>query len=115
TFDAKPITEIAADVEGAAGLAAGDKKKEDTKDTKEAKDTKDKDTKDKDTKEQKKSGFGLSSITGGKQAQNNQQVASAGARGGVPDRDAKGGPNKNALTVKITPAELEAFKKGIAS
>ena len=120
TFDAKPITEIAADVEGAAGLASGDKKKEDTKDTKEAKDTKDKDTKDKDTKdkdtkEQKKSGFGLSSITGGKQAQNNQQVASAGARGGVPDRDAKGGPNKNALTVKITPAELEAFKKGIAS
>jgi len=111
TFDAKPVTEIAAELEGAAGLAAGDKKKEDTKDTKDAKDT----TEQKDTKEQKKSGFGLSSITGGKQAQNNQQVASAGARGGVPDRDAKGGPNKDALTVKITPAELEAFKKGIAS
>jgi predicted Zn-dependent protease len=106
TFDAKPITEIATtDVEGAAGLAAGDKKKDDDKDKKEA------EKKD----EKKKGGFGLSSITGGKQAQNNQQVASAGARGGVPDRDAKGGPNKNALTVKVTAAELEAFKKGIAS
>ena len=106
TFDAKPITEISTDVEGAAGLAAGDKKKDDDK--------KDADKAKKDD-EKKKSGFGLSSITGGKQAQNNQQVASAGARGGVPDRDAKGGPNKSPLTVKITPAELEAFKKGIAS
>jgi len=33
----------------------------------------------------------------------------------VPDRDAKGGPNKNALVVKVSAAELEAFKKGIAS
>jgi predicted Zn-dependent protease len=107
TFDAKPITEISTtDVDGAAGLAAGDKKKDDDKDKKDA---------EKKDDGKKKGGFGLSSITGGKQAQNNQQVASAGARGGVPDRDAKGGPNKNALAVKITPAELEAFKKGIAS
>jgi len=105
TFDAKPITEIAADVEGAAGLASGDKKKDDDKKAD------DKDKKD----EKKKGGFGLSSITGGnKQAQSSQQVSSAGARGGVPDRDAKGGPNKNPLGVKVTAAELEAFKKGIA-
>jgi predicted Zn-dependent protease len=102
-FDAKPITEIAMDVEGAAGLAAGDKKKDDDKKADDKKD------------EKKKGGFGLSSITGGnKQAQSSQQVSSAGARGGVPDRDAKGGPNKNPLGVKITAAELEAFKKGIA-
>ncbi len=109
TFDAKPITEIAADVEGASGLAAGDKKKDDDKkaDDKKADDAKKDDG--------KKKGFGLSSITGGKQAQNNQQVASAGARGGVPDRDAKGGPNKNALGVKVTAAEVDTFKKGIAS
>jgi predicted Zn-dependent protease len=104
TFDAKPITEIAADAEGAAGLASGDKKKDDDKKGDEAK---------KD--EPKKKGFGLSSITGNKQAASTQQTASAGARGGVPDRDAKGGPNKNALGVKITAAELDAFKKGIAS
>jgi beta-barrel assembly-enhancing protease len=102
TFDAKPITEIAVDVEGAAGLASGDKKKNDDKKADEKKD------------EPKKKGFGLSSITGGnKQAQSGQQTASAGARGGVPDRDAKGGPNKNPIGVKVTAAELEAFKKGI--
>jgi predicted Zn-dependent protease len=102
TFDAKPVTEIAVDVEGAAGLASGDKKKDDDKKADEKKD------------EPKKKGFGLGSITGNKQAQSGQQVASAGARGGLPDRDAKGGPNKNSLGVKITAAELEAFKKGIA-
>jgi predicted Zn-dependent protease len=104
TFDAKPASEIAMDVSGAAGLASGDKKKEDDKKADEKKD------------EPKKGKFGLGSITGGnKQAQSSQQTASAGARGGVPDRDAKGGPNKNTLGVKITAAELEAFKKGIAA
>ena len=107
TFDAKPITEIAVDVEGAAGLASGDKKKDDDKKAE------DKDKKDDGKKKGVGSAFGA--ITGGnKQAQSSQQVSSAGARGGVPDRDAKGGPNKNPLGVKITAAELEAFKKGIA-
>ena len=106
TFDAKPASEIAMDVAGAAGLASGDKKKDDDKD-------KNADDKDKKTDEPKKKGSGLSSITGNKQAQNSQQASSAGARGGLPDRDAIGGPNKNALTVKITAAELDAFKKGI--
>jgi beta-barrel assembly-enhancing protease len=103
TFEAKPANEIAMDVEGAAGLASGDKKKDDDKKADEKKD------------EPKKKGFGLGSITGGKQSQAQQQTASAGARGGVPDRDAKGGPNKNPLGVKITAAELEAFKKGIGA
>jgi predicted Zn-dependent protease len=103
TFDAKPVTEIAMDVAGSAGLASGDKKKDDDKKAEEKKD------------EPKKKGFGLSSITGSKQTQASQQTASAGARGGVPDRDAAGGPNKNALGVKVTAAELEAFKKGIGA
>jgi beta-barrel assembly-enhancing protease len=103
TFDAKPVTEIATSVEGAAGLASGDKKKDDDKKADDKKD------------EPKKGRFGLGAIKGDKQAQSGQQVASAGARGGVPDRDAAGGPNKTALGVKITAAELEAFKKGIAS
>jgi predicted Zn-dependent protease len=98
TFDAKPVTEIAVQVAGAAGLASGDKKKED----------------EKKPDEPKKKGGLLSSLSGGKQTQASQQTASAGARGQVPDRDAKGGPNKNPLTVKVTAAELEAFKKGIA-
>jgi beta-barrel assembly-enhancing protease len=100
TFDAKPITEIAsADTDGAAGLAAGDKKKDEKK-TEEPK---------------KKGGFGLSAITGNKQQASTQQASSAGARGGVPDRDARGGPNKNAINVKVTAAEIEAFKKGIGA
>jgi predicted Zn-dependent protease len=103
-FEVKPITEIAMDVEGAAGLASGDKKKEDDKKA------------DKKEEEPKKGRFGgIGSITGGnKQAQSSQQVASAGARGGVPDRDAKGGSNPRVLGVKVTAAELEAFKKAIA-
>jgi len=109
TFDAKPASEIAVDDSGAAGLASGDKKKDDDKKA----DGKDKDKDKKD--EPKKGRFGLGGITGGKQTQAAQQTASAGARGGVPDRDAKGGPNKSALVVKVSAAELEAFKKGIAS
>jgi predicted Zn-dependent protease len=105
TFEAKPVTEIAVDVEGAAGLASGDKKKAD--------DTKSADAKK--AEEPKKKGLGLSSITGGKQQASTQQTASAGARGGLPDRDAVGGPNKSMLAVKISAAEIEAFKKGIAA
>jgi predicted Zn-dependent protease len=101
-YEAKPITEIAMDTSGASGLASGEKKADDA------------DAK-KDDKGGKK-GFGLTSITGGgKQAQSNQQVASAGARGvGVPDRDAKGGSNPSPVNVKVTPADVDAFKKGIA-
>jgi len=104
TFDAKAIGDVTMDVSGAAGLAAGDKKKDDATD------------KDAKNADKPKHGFGLSSITGGgKEAKSNQQIASAGARGGVPDRDAKGGSNPNALNVKVSAAELENFKKGIAS
>ena len=98
-FDAKPITEIATGADGAAGLAAGDKKK----DEKKAEEPK------------KKGGFGLSAITGNKQQASTQQASSAGARGGVPDRDAKGGPNKSPLNIKVSAAEIEAFKKGIGA
>src|SRR5579872_107970 len=91
-YEAKPITEIAVDTSGASGLASGEKKTDDA------------DAK-KDDKGGKK-GFGLSSITGGgKQAQSNQQVASAGSRGvSVPDRDAKGGSNPSPVNIKVTPA-----------
>jgi predicted Zn-dependent protease len=103
TFDAKAVGDVAMGVDGASGLASGDKKKEEDKKAEEKKE------------EPKKGRFGLGSITGGnKQAQSSQQVASAGARGGVPDRDAKGGSNSSLVTVKVTAAELETFKKGIA-
>ena len=109
TFEAKPLSDIAMDVDGAAGLAGGDKKKEDDKDKKDGTDA----TKKPD--EPKKHGFGIPGISASKQNQSNQQVASAGARGGLPDRDAKGGPTKTALGVKVSTADLEAFKKGIVA
>src|SRR5262249_50225009 len=109
-FDALPITEIASNVGGAAGLAGSDGKDD--------KDAKKDESKSEEPK--KKGGNPLSSLakgglTGGKQAQNNQTIASAGARGGFPDRDAKGGPNKSKLTITVTPTELADFKKGIVA
>jgi predicted Zn-dependent protease len=104
TFEAKPVTEIAVEVEGAAGLAGDGKSDKDTKE--EAK---------KDEPKKKGGLLGKVGLTRGSQAQNTQTVASAGARGGLPDRDAKGGTNKNPLGTRVTAAELEAFRKGIAA
>jgi predicted Zn-dependent protease len=101
-FDAKPTGEIAMGTDGAAGLAGDgkDAKKEDEK-----------------KEEPKKKGGLLSkfSTSSSEQKQASQTTASAGSRGGVPDRDAKGGPNKSALGVKVTPEDIEAFKKGIVA
>jgi predicted Zn-dependent protease len=103
TFDAKPVTEIAMVVEGAAGLS-GDGKAADKKDEPKKEEPK------------KKGGLlGKFNTSSSEQKQASQTTASAGTRGGVPDRDAAGGPNKNPLSVKVTAAELEAFKKGITA
>ena len=68
--------------------------------------------------EKKKPSLGVGRLRGalstGSEKQSTQVSASAGARGVGPDRDAKGGPSKNAVTVRITDAELAAFKAGIA-
>lgn len=56
---------------------------------------------------------GLTSRLGGEKS-GSQTVASAGARGVNPDRDAKGGSNPRAVGVTITAVELAAFRKGIA-
>jgi predicted Zn-dependent protease len=108
TFDAKPITEIATNADGAAGLAGGDKKKGENAKADDGK---------KADEPKKKGGFGsaLGGITGSKQQASTQQTSSAGARGGLPDRDATGGPNKSVVTVKVTDAEVQTFKKGIAA
>ncbi len=110
TFDAKPLAEVAAGAEGARGLAGSSdgktaKKEDEKKDDKE----------NKDKKEGKGGLFGGKlGLSKGGESKSSQTVASAGARGGVPDRDAVGGPNKNKLTVTVTPDEVAAFKKGIA-
>jgi predicted Zn-dependent protease len=107
TFDAKPMAAIATVAEGSRGLAGsgseGDKK--------------DAEKKEGEKKEgEKKSGFGLGKmLSPGKETKSSATVASAGNRGVNPDRDAVGGPDKNKVRITLTPAELDAFKKGIAA
>ncbi len=67
--------------------------------------------------ESKRPGLGLGSLrnaAAGTQKSSTSLASSAGARGVTPDRDAKGGPNKAAVRVTVTAAELAAFKAGIA-
>jgi beta-barrel assembly-enhancing protease len=54
---------------------------------------------------------GLNPLTSGKSG---GAVSSSASRGVNPDRDAKGGPNKAAVVVTVTAAELDTFKKGIS-
>ena len=63
-----------------------------------------------------KSRFGLGGISTklGADKTNTGTVASAGTRGVNPDRDAKDGANPRIVIVTITPAELEAFRRGIS-
>ena len=85
--------------EGSAGLAGGEKKEEPKKE------------------EPKKKGglLGKFTTSSSEQKQSSQTVASAGARGVTPDRDAKGGTNKTPMNITVTPAELDAFRKGITA
>jgi predicted Zn-dependent protease len=100
-FDAQPMSAIATVAEGSRGLAGsgGTEKKETEK-----------------KEPEKKSGFGLGKLglSGGKETKSTATVASAGNRGVNPDRDAVGGPNKNKVPITLTPAELNAFRNGIA-
>lgn len=94
------ITKVAVVVEGSAGLTGSEKEKPEAK----------------KQEEPKRKGFGLGnlakSVTAEKPSQ--QVAASGGARGVGADRLAKGGDNPNPVKTSISPAELAAFKKGIA-
>lgn len=100
TFDVKPTAMIATIAGGAKGLAGGSEPAK----------------KDEPKKEEppKKKGFSVATLTGGSQAQNTGTVASAGSRGLGADRDAVGGSNRSKVRITLTPAEIDAFKKGIA-
>jgi predicted Zn-dependent protease len=103
-FEAKPLDAIEV-IEGARGLTGGEPAKSDKAAPATAK-----------KEEPKKKGglLGKFTTSSSEQKQSSQTVASAGARGGVPDRDAKGGSNPNRLTVAVSAADLAEFKKGIA-
>jgi predicted Zn-dependent protease len=107
-----PQAQIATVSEGAAGLAGGSngggKKAEATPGKKE-------DGKQAEAEQPKKKGFGLSRLGsnfGGGDKKESQVAASQGSKG-VRDLevDAKGGDNPALVAVRLTPADLEAFKK----
>ena len=101
TFDVKPMSEITTVAAGTRGVTGGGSGEKPAAEQKPA---------------EKKKGFGLGSLNlSGKQAESTQASASAGGRAVGTDRAAKGGDNPSKLRLPaLTPAELEAFKKGIA-
>jgi len=101
TYKPLAVTSITLVTDGAAGLADG---KPAPKDTKDAKST--------DTKSGSKLGLGRLTALGGEN-KSTATVASAGARGSVPDRDAKGGSNPAIVGITLTPGDVAEFKKGI--
>ena len=58
--------------------------------------------------------FGKLRPGGGEQAKQSQTVASAGARGVNPDRDASAARTRSVVPVKIGQADIAEFQKGIA-
>lgn len=97
TYKPVAITQIAQLTPGASGLAGSGSA-----------------AKPADTKSSgSKLGVGKLGAALGGEKKSTSTVASAGARGGVPDRDAKGGPNPAIVTITITAAEIADFRKGI--
>jgi predicted Zn-dependent protease len=100
-YEATAQADIAMVEAGASGLAEGAPAKEEPK----------------KEEEPKKKGFGLSSLAkpAGPEKQSAQVMASGGARGVDPERDAKGGSNPATVRVGVTAAEIAEFKKGIGA
>jgi predicted Zn-dependent protease len=120
----KPVPQsgIATVQAGSSGLAGGSdsggskntktaNKDDKSADTKTAKKADDSD----DDSQKKKGGFGLSKLGsgfGGGEKKEAQVVGSGAGRGlGDPEVNAKGGGNPALVAVKVTPADLETFKK----
>lgn len=97
SYTAKPVTEIATVEAGSSGLAGGT--------TKPAEEPK--------KEEPKKKGFGLDSLfkPAGSEKKSAEVTGSGASRGVDTERNAKGGPVKTMVVVRVTPAELEAFRK----
>jgi predicted Zn-dependent protease len=95
-----PITSIAVIDAGAAGLASGGEKPAEKKE-------------EPKKEEPKKRGFGLGRLmpTGGDEKKSAQASASGGPRLLDPEKDAKGGSNPALVVVKVTAADVAAFKK----
>jgi predicted Zn-dependent protease len=98
SYTARPAAEIATVEAGSAGLAGGSSKPASTS---------------KPADEPAKKGFGLSSLMkpAGPEKKSAEVTGSAASRGVDTERNAKGGPVKTMVAVKVTPAEVDAFRK----
>ena len=98
SYTATPVTEIATVEAGSAGLAGGTTKPAGGEKPAEA---------------PKKKGFGLSGLIKpvGTEKKSAEVTGSAASRGVDTERNAKGGPVKTMVAVKVSPAELDAFRK----
>jgi len=98
SYTAKPVTEIATVEAGSAGLAGGTAKPAEGQ---------------KPAEEPKKKSFGLSGLIkpAGSEKKSAEVTGSAASRGVDTERNAKGGPVKTMVAVKVSPAELDAFRK----
>ena len=98
TYTAKPAAEIATVESGSAGLAGGSSKPASTA---------------KPAEEPPKKGFGLSALMkpAGPEKKSAEVTGSAASRGVDTERNARGGPVKTMVAVKVTPAEVDAFRK----
>ena len=109
-YDAKPRTAITLSSSEAKGVAGAGSSGSSAK------------TEPKPPAKEEKKGGGMfgglgNALSDGKQKEGQQASASAGGRAldpNRPDRYAAGGGNPNKLNVTVTPAEIEAFRKGIA-
>jgi hypothetical protein len=99
SYTAKPVTEIATVEPGSAGLAGSTAKPADST--------------AKPADEPKKTGFGLSSLLkpGGTEKKSAEVTGSGASRGVDTERNARGGAVKTMVVVRVTAAELEAFRK----
>jgi beta-barrel assembly-enhancing protease len=97
------MTAIALVEAGSAGLTGGGGKAEAPAAKKE----------EEKKEEPKKRGFGLGRLmpTGGGEQKSTQVASSGGTRGVDPEKDAKGGANPKPVPIKVTAADLAAFKK----
>jgi beta-barrel assembly-enhancing protease len=95
-----PLTAIAVVEAGSAGLAGGGEKTAEKKE-------------EPKKEEPKRRGFGIGRLmpTGGDEKKSAQASASGGPRLIDPEKDARGGSNPKPVPVKVTAAELTAFKK----
>jgi beta-barrel assembly-enhancing protease len=93
SYTAKPVTEIATIEAGSAGLAGSSAAKP--------------------AAEPKKKGFDLNSLAKptGTEKKSAEVTGSAASRGVDTERNAVGGPVKRLVAVKVTAADLEAFRK----